>query len=93
MLLHQPHEPTEFVLPEATIGHEHHGIEPELDDRSFPCHMDVRWFSTIGTEENKIVRSIPKHGGHKVVYLARVFLFSRRTFYTEKSERATKAER
>ena len=69
MLSEQPHDPTDLVRSEATIGHERHRVEPAFGHRPLPCHVDVRRFSTVRTEENETVRSIPKHGGHKAVYL------------------------
>ena len=69
LLPYQPHDPTDLVRSEAMIGHERHRTKPELGHRPFPCHMDVRWFATVGTEENETVRSIPKHSGQNAVYL------------------------
>jgi hypothetical protein len=68
MLPDQPHDPTDLVRSEATIDYERYRIEPELGHRPLPCHVDVRRFATVGTEENETVRSIPKHGGHNAVY-------------------------
>ena len=93
MVPHQPHDPTGLVLSEAMIGHERYRIEPELGHRPLPYHMDVRRFSTVGTEENVTVRSIPKHGGHKAVYLAMRVVVLKKDILRRKETGSYKAER
>jgi hypothetical protein len=92
MLHNKPHDPTDLALSEAAIGYKRHRIEPELGHLPLTLHVDVRRFSTVGTEEeNETVRSIPMHGGHMAVYRAHMILYSRTTFYGEKRQGATKA--
>jgi hypothetical protein len=49
-------------------------------------HVDVRRFSTVGTEENETIRSITKYSGHRAAFLARVF-YTRRKDFTQNTEK------
>ena len=93
MLHNQSRDPAELVCSKATIGHKRHRFQPELGHVPLTLHVDVRWFPTVGTEENEAIRSITKYGRHSAAFLARMFLHSKKRFYAEQREVATKAER
>ena len=93
MLPDQPHDPTDLVRSEATIGHERNWIEPAFGHRPLPCHADVRRFAAVGTEENETVRSIPKHSGHNAVYLAMRVVVLKKEILRRKEKGSYKAER
>jgi hypothetical protein len=57
MLLDKPRNTVQLVLSETTIRHERNRIEPEFGHLPITLHRDMRWFSPIGTEENKAVGS------------------------------------
>jgi hypothetical protein len=93
VLDHKSRDTAHLVCAKATIGHERHRLQPELGHRPLPLHMDVRWFPTVGAEENETVRSITKYGRHKAALLAHMLPHSEERFYAEKRQVATEAER
>ena len=93
MVHHQSRDPAHLVCAKAVISHERHRLQPKLGHVPLTLHMDVRRFSAVGTEENEAIRSIMKHGRHRATFLARIFLHSKKRFYAEQREVATKAER
>ena len=93
MLHNQSRDPAQLVCAKATIGHERHRFQPELGHGPLTLHVDVWRFATVGTEENETVRSLTKYGRHSATFLARMFLHSKKRFYAEQREVATKAER
>src|SRR6266496_4189185 len=92
MLYNKSRDPAELVCSKATIGHERHWFQPELGHGPLPLHVDVRRFPTVGTEENETIWSLTKYGRHRAAFLARMFLHSKKRFYAEQREVATKAE-
>jgi hypothetical protein len=93
VLYNKSRDPAELVCSKATIGHERHWFQPELGHGPLPLHVDVRRFPTVGTEENETIWSLTKYGRHRAAFLARMFLHSKKRFYAEQREVATKAER
>jgi hypothetical protein len=93
MLHNKSRDTAEFVCSKATIGHERHRFQPELGHVPLTLQVDVRQFPTVGTEENETIWSLTKYGRHRAAFLARMFLYSKKRFYAEQREVATKAER
>ena len=93
MLPNKSRNPAELVCAQAAIGHERHRFQPELGHGPLPLHVDVRRFATVGTEENETVRFLTKESRYRATFLARIFLHSKKRFYAEQREVATKAER
>jgi hypothetical protein len=94
VLHNQSRDPAHLMCAKATIGHECYWLQPEFGHRPVPLHMDVRWFTTVGAEEDEIVRSITKYSRHRAALLAHMFLYSEERFYAEQKKVATKeAER
>ena len=92
MLHNKSRDPAQLVCAKATIGHERHRFQPELGHVPLPLYVDVRRFPTVRTEENETIRSVTKYSRHRAAFLARVFLHSKKRFYAEQREVATKAE-
>ena len=86
MLHHKSRDPAHLVCSKATIGHEHHRLQPELGHGPLTLHVDVRRFPTVGTEENETMRSLTKYGRHRAAFLARMF-YTRRKAFTQNREK------
>jgi hypothetical protein len=93
MLYNKSCDPADLMCSKATIGHERHRLQPEFGHIPLMLHVNVRRFHTVGTEENETIRSITQYGRHRATFLARMFLHSKKRFYAEQREVATKAER
>jgi hypothetical protein len=93
MLHNKSRDPAGLVCSKASIGHECHRFQPDLGHVPLPLYVDVRRFPTVGTEENETIWSLAKYGRHRAAFLARMFLYSKKRFYAEQREVATKAER
>jgi hypothetical protein len=92
VLHHKSRDTADLVCSKATIGHEHHRLQPELGHVPRTLHVDVRRFPAVRTEENETIRSITKYGRHRAAFLAHMFLHSEERFYAEKKKVATEAE-
>jgi hypothetical protein len=86
-------DPADLVCSKAPVGHKRRLLQPELGYGLLTLHVDVRRFPTVGTEENETIWSLAKYGRHRAAFLARMFLYSKKRFYAEQREVATKAER
>jgi hypothetical protein len=93
VLHHKSRDTADLVCSKATIGHEHHRLQPELGHVPLTLHVDVRRFPAVRAEENEAIRSITKYGRHRAAFLVPMLLHSEERFYAEKKKVATEAER
>jgi hypothetical protein len=54
MLHYQSCDPAELVCAKATIGHECHRLQPELDHGPLPLHVNVRRFPRSELKKMKL---------------------------------------
>jgi len=56
---------SQLMFRKAPIFRKRDRSEPKLGNVAITLHVEVGWFTSIGTEEDKTVRPIYEHSGHK----------------------------
>ena len=70
MSVNQTRDPVQLVFRKAAVLGECDRIEPEFSNTQIEFHMDMDRLASIGTEENKAIRSLSKDSWHRPGCLA-----------------------
>ena len=75
MLDNQMRNVSQLMFWKAPIFRERDRSEPKLGNMAITLYMDVGWFTSIRTEEDKTVRPIYEHSGHKELLVHRTIVW------------------
>ena len=65
MLKHETSDISQFLFCESSVFRKDNRNEPEFGDLPITGYMDMGWFTSIRTKENKTVGTLPENRWHK----------------------------